>query len=319
MYENTVNMIYQMASQRIKTRRDVMKLKSRSLDNYEPSTVSALIHNKIYPKKNPFLIPYRLVKPLTEWLEYNTAQDLLYGEADEIEAYIGPLFISLVKESLLSEPIIDGRFLRGVEKKDKKAIRSQYMKMKEDLHNALTDYIPYAVFGVELDLLQDYPPDVVDGVIEPRLLKNYDGGVDEEAIYHLYLSGKISDKFKEAYYEFIKNHQYFEDINRDLFFFMRDVVMKIIIKFADTYGYGDKVKELLSHSYREYLAKTSNSDAPKNYIVKYVAATNDYVYKLFKIQDQEDRKKGKVDLIQDSIHMWDSVNKLVVASAADKR
>ena len=126
MFEETIELIYEVIATRIKTKKDILKLTNKEIITYgDDALVSHIIKNKRLSNKNPYLIPKGKVADIVDNLKFDSEKDLLWGTDEEIKHYLKYFFLLLITEAL------EGTFLSESEKKV--------------IDNKLRDYLPYAL------------------------------------------------------------------------------------------------------------------------------------------------------------------------------
>ena len=312
LYDRTCKMIYDMASYRVRYRKKLFKVHSSSIAPSEPSVLSAIISRKLIPNKNPYLIPGRFICPLVEELRFDTEQELLFGSDKEIISYVDALFESLIYDTLDEEtPEFDKRFLRGMEKSEKLSIESNFKTTQDQIYNALLGYIPLAVYRAIQDTEEMLGMDLSDELLDPQFFKIYNEevypSIFSSAISWLYQSRGNRLAFLTAFKQFVDNHNYFEDLNRDLYLFVKNDLVKIIDPGDSPYNYGNKIYNILIKAYDEYSTNMLNSEVREEEADKYLRSNlseaNTYAYRLKLIQDKID-KADKVHVLSGLQNKW---------------
>ena len=162
MFENSCEIIYDMISKRIITRRDYLKLSNRELCPFaDTSLISAIVHNRRNDKKNKYLIPdgtrnaYQSgnVTPFIEIislaLRFESPIELIIGNNTERKEYAGYLFKQIILDALEEE------------------------KLSVSIEALLDDYIPYAQKHFFLEAMSR------DGILSEAINEKYYTDIEE--------------------------------------------------------------------------------------------------------------------------------------------
>lgn len=235
MYEKSAELFYSMISARIGIMRDFLKLTNKEIyDDDEGNLISAIIHNRKHPKKNPYLIPSDTARSTypkdyvgtIAWnLRIKNENELLSGSRAEVEAYGGALFYTLILETLETDDDTANR-----------------------IASVLMDYIPFSVanFYIEEEERSSMP---IDSLIDPKFIVTMEEFFYERnmAVAHLY--SKIEFEFCELIYNLFNEQANTYKLPKRLEKMVKEQLLPLIESTVQKRSFGNEAYRILKHSF----------------------------------------------------------------------
>ena len=277
--ETVMEFFYERASKRIKEKVEKSGKKHAEIYINDPKQISRIINNR-RTRINRFLITDAIISSTTKKddetkyiktgllheLDFKTEKEILWGDDEEIKAYLPDLFKLLWDElpDKDSEYHIDKNFI-------------------------LCDYVPYAENRTYWDLLfspENKYPAFLYGISEDNIVNNYEK-VEQEAFDYLY--SKCAKHFEEKFDDFSSKTKSFHKINKVFKENFIDTAFTNLIKqnMPDEYSLGVRVRRLIENDLSQtanliYMHKENGSiDEIKRALIN---ASSSYVLKLKEIQ-----------------------------------
>ena len=237
MFEETVNIFYDLITQRLRTRKSILSEKNNNQNitfeelssyidsngveiSYDTSMIKHVFGKKIYKYKNPYLIPDSCLTYLTNRLDFESEQQLLWEDIGKKEN-IHSIFHCLLQESFWDNE-----------------------ELKELLNHVLIDYIPYANVSPLFDMIlfpskyemkkftgsNLYVPLFFYGKSEDEVIEIFPRYLDE-GIEFLYM--KCYKDFKKIFIDFInENCTSLKKIDKKLEGFVNNELKNLLLQYS---------------------------------------------------------------------------------------
>lgn len=228
MYAKSCGLVYEMISKRICFKRKRLGKKNVDILPGEANLMSAFANNRRDEKKNKYLIPANTtrsgepknyISTLVSNLEFDSANDLLWGNPKEIKAYAGKLFACIVNDAFDDE--------------DKKTVA--------EIERVLQDYIPYAIdkyyLGIDFQIWDTsrekiiYPAD--DSMKKSK----------QEAVCRLYQ--QISGPFYDILKDFLYKRENTLKLDKAFSIFLKEEMLPLIKGSVLDVSVGNEVNKIL--------------------------------------------------------------------------
>lgn len=283
---------YQKLSDRVRTKIDntMPKLTYRDIYIKDPSLISRICKNQ-KTKNNPYLICdavlYSSAKNiktgsyvesgLIPILNFNSAQEVLWGNCEEINSYLFDLFKLLWNE--IAEENIPNQNKAPEELKPDRIDKELF----------LCDYIPYAKYSTYWNILfnpQNIFPAIAYGIYEDTVIANIDSA-REYAFRFLY--DKCKNNFAEIFINFTNQTDTFHKIDQALEkSFIEDLFLPMLRKFKPgDNSLGLRVKMLIEKDLSLCAPLVCIKGLESKYYSKLINASSEYILALEKIQEED--------------------------------
>ena len=224
MYEKTCELLYEMISARIRTRRADLKLTNKQIcPNADPLIISAIVNNTRNNKKNFYLIPdgtrgtnssidrTPLINVIASNLKFNSISELILGNDKEITCYSGKLFSQLVLDTLSYTPIeTDNKIKPRIAE-----LNATMLHNKDLIDSILFNYIPYAKKSIFYDLNEKYG-DITLYLCDGKLIADVDDCIYEQRLAISRLFNITKDEFINSFHSIFINQPNTTKLNRRL-------------------------------------------------------------------------------------------------------
>lgn len=213
MYENSCEIMYKMISKRFTLKRLLLNKENSEIYKGEENLMSAIANNRRHPKKNRYLIPAdttnareskNYVIEISKALEFDRPRDFLWGEREEIKAYAGYLFASLIKD----------------------AINDEKPDIINQIYDVLADYIPYAETKFYCDIVNEFGNKIAKKCNIKARDVNYYPAMLDKAIARLYT--KVESKYIEYLTYFLYSKENTQKLNQAFARFVKKMLLPIL-------------------------------------------------------------------------------------------
>ena len=313
MYEKSCEIIYRMIAQRIKVKRNILKLKNTQILPSDPNLVSAILKNRKVAKKNKYLIPSGVqgsnetdsIKIISQNLQFSSVQELILGSREEIDLYSGFLFRQLIIDTVNN---------------------SDDEKTSDMMSEILSDYVPYAVADIYWSTIQKHG-DIAKFYLDTCLKTDIENAVIEldNAIARLY--PKYKNDFDKMLIGLFEEREDTYKLNKRFSELMKKKLIPFMKKDMTAYSFGIDAREIILRRYDqlisfeknersispetlfyhsddfdyEYEEKMINTREIYNKITKVVSKESEFIRELAKLQLQLEPQPD-IDIIMDK---WD--------------
>lgn len=278
--ELTKQLIYENCAERIRNRIKEKNVTHKYVYESDPKIISRIINCDISEKRNPYLIQDAVLYEITQKLEFNNKQEVLWGTHGEIEYNLIIIFQRIILDILSSQN-----------------------DLKPQIDDILCTYVPYARYSAYQHILFETKPptpildfSLIYDIDEPGMKMTIDAKVSE-AIGHLF--SLCEKEFKKKYFHFTNKMETFSKWDKKMAMWIAEDFLDIIKPYtprADSLGM--RIKRLLISDY-SLVANAFLRDAlsPQNIepLKELISVTEKYVAKLEKIYED---CKNKSLLIQ---------------------
>lgn len=291
---NTLNLIYEKCAERIKQRKNTLKITASKIYPNDPKLVSKIINNT-KTKNNRFLIPDSVLQcwydnecfGLISKLNFNSKQDVLWGNKKEIQEYLYELFLMIFDDlqECYDENILNDFYL---------------------------DYIPYAKYTALIKLLlgNEIPKEqkrkrvtetnieakpfsfiLAYGVWEDEVIENYGKFINskQEIIDYLFLI--CYKNFQDIFLKFVDNTDSFHKIDKKFSDFVYGSFIPMLEKTTDEkISLGKRVYNLILNdiSMSEKLLSNENIyNSATDLMRKRIRGSSRYITELETLQKNE--------------------------------
>ncbi len=224
-HEIVLEFFYSKATNRIKTQYErAHQPKHRDIIPSNPKLLSYILNCKTTTKNNPYLITdgaiYHLLK--SDYFQFNTEAEILWGTEDEILSYIEDLFILLWQEYIPS-----------------------YQEIKSEYYQC--DYLPFAKHLVAKNAIVNENNEFLEALFQTTkdtLLSN-DKTISDAAIKYVFK--KNENWFKSEWLEFVSKTKTFTKLNKiiDSFVSEKFVPNLLLNSPSENSSLGIRAKNLL--------------------------------------------------------------------------
>lgn len=238
MYEKSAELFYSMIAKRIEILRDSKGLSNDEIYEGEGNLISAIIHNRRHPKKNKYLIPTetsrsKSPKDYVEIIAWNLnimyENELLSGSSNEIEAYGGALFYTLISETLEISSTANNDTV-------------------DRIINTLMDYVPFAIGNFYIEE-KDKHSDIIDFLIDEKFTISIEEFmlVIDMAIARLY--SKIEIEFCMLIYNLFAEKANTYKLPKRLEAMVKEQLIPLIESTVSELSLGKEAYRLLKHNF----------------------------------------------------------------------
>lgn len=238
-YENSCEFLFNMISQRLRARKYILKKKNKDIYPNDENLISTIAHNRRNERKNKYLIPAETSRSserknyipiITNNLEFDSVQEFLWGNVDEIKAYSGALFYWL---------IID-------------ALEYENENIQSDIYELLMDYIPFAKAKFSMDFYFEHGDTARILINEKYLISENDYfEIQSFAIGRLY--SQIEYCFTQSLINFLYKRENTLKLDKALSSFVKDSLLPLCKSDLILNPIGQEAIGLLYKSYNQYI------------------------------------------------------------------
>lgn len=273
--ELTKQLIYENCAERIRNRIKEKNVTHKYIYESDPKIISRIINCDISEKRNPYLIQDAVLYEITQKLEFNNKQEVLWGTYEEIEYNLIIIFQRIILDILSSQN-----------------------DLKPEIDDILCTYVPYARYSAYQHILFETKlptPDLVFSRMYNRdelgMKMTIDAKVSE-AINHIF--SLCRKEFKRKYFHFTSEMKTFSKWDKKMAMWIAEDFMGIIKPYTPRPdSLGMRIKRLLISDYSlipnvflSYTLPTQDIE-PLNELLQ---ATEKYVANLEKIYENCDKK-----------------------------
>lgn len=265
MYEKSCELIYEMISKRISLKKEKHP-KAKQFSLIDPKILNAICNNKRTPKKNPFLIPKGQIQPLLGGYKFKSEKEMMFGNKKEVDSYALSLFRLLLLDTLnieINEKRPNSQYNANLLSMQKKELKVSSIR---DIVNALTEYVPYAIYRMNKEMQYLYGESVkytydkaFDNLFETSLSETYEipSDVVDAAIKWIFFRNHLGDIIKNEINELFKKIGNTNRLNLKLSEFV-DIVLVPIIRIDSTddiFLYGNRIYNSLTPLFDSIIEK----------------------------------------------------------------